>query len=121
VAHPDWLRRYYRSPEWTFRKAHYYRVYKRQCEACWTWKRVALHHMEYQGPWGDLRSPADWGKEPDEVLMPLCYSGWLRKGCHNNVHRIERNYPDLRAATMAMVKAGQRRRRLMSLATRRAH
>ena len=24
--------------------------------------------------------------------MPLCFSGWFRKGCHNNVHRIERDF-----------------------------
>lgn len=118
MAHPEWLKRYYRSPDWSLRKALYYKSHRRQCAACGTFKRISLHHIAYSGDWGDLRNAADWGLEPDEVLMPLCYSGWFRKGCHNNVHRIERNYPDLRAATMAVVEAAQRRRRLMSLVTR---
>lgn len=121
MAHPEWLKRYYRSPDWPLRKALYYKTHRRQCAACGRFDRVALHHMAYWGDWGDLRNPADWGKEPDEILMPLCYRSWWRTGCHNNVHRIERNYPDLRAATMAVVKAGQRRRRLMSLVTRRGN
>jgi hypothetical protein len=110
MAHPPWLKRYYRSDEWTIRKRRYYSRHNRQCAACGTWRRVSLHHLEYWGPWGDLRNPADWGKEPDQALMPLCYSGLLRKGCHNNVHRIERNFPDLRSATEHIVRLGRRRR-----------
>jgi hypothetical protein len=43
-----------------------------------------LAHLEYRGPWGDLRNRADWGKEPDQSLIWLCGPRWLGfiRGCH---------------------------------------
>lgn len=110
MAHLDWLKRYYRSPDWPLRKALYYKTHRRQCASCGRFDRVALHHTAYGGEGWDLRHPPNWGKEPDDVLVPLCYSSWWRKGCHNHVHRIGRNYPDLRSATEHIVKIGKRRR-----------
>jgi hypothetical protein len=123
MAHPSWLRKYYHSNAWPLRKSRYYKRHTRQCAACGTYRRVALHHLEYWGEWGDLRNPADWGKEPDQALMPLCFSGWFRKGCHDNVHRIERDHPNLRSATEKIVSEGRkrqaRRRKLRNFATTR--
>ena len=35
-----------------------------QCFACGTCKRIALHHLDYPGPWGDLCNRADWAMSP---------------------------------------------------------
>lgn len=107
--HPDWLKAYYRSEVWAKRRKAYYRRHKRQCAACGTWKRVQLHHVEYEGPWGNLRNRFDWGKEPDRALLPLCGKNALRQGCHGNVHRLEKQVNDLRRATEEIVSKGRAR------------
>ena len=84
--HPEWIRAYYRSNTWRLRRSRYYKRHPYQCASCGTKTKVALHHVTYAGEWGDLRNQADWGKEPDQALMPLCMRRWFRQGCHNNVH-----------------------------------
>ena len=95
------------------RVARYYKRHARRCASCgWRGKRIALHHLEYRGPWGDLRNQSDLGKEPDQALIPLCMRRWMRQGCHENAHAADRSgrYEDLRAATEAIVRIGRQRR-----------
>jgi hypothetical protein len=110
--HPEWIRAYYRSNTWRLRRSRYYKRHPYQCASCGTKTKVALHHVTYAGEWGDLRNQADWGKEPDQALMPLCMRRWFRQGCHNNVHAAERSgrFRDLQEATEHIVARGRRRR-----------
>jgi hypothetical protein len=109
--HPIWICKYYESDLWALRRSTYYKRHPYQCSACGTKKKLALHHLAYSGPWGDLRNQSDWGKEPDEVLIPLCRRRWLRQGCHNNAHGADKSgrFKDLQAATDHIVRLGRRR------------
>jgi hypothetical protein len=109
--HPQWICDYYRSKVWELRRSTYYKRHHYQCGSCGRKKKLALHHLEYSGSWGDLRNPADWGKEPDQALMPLCRRSWFRQGCHNNAHAADKSgrFSDLREATEHIVKLGRRR------------
>jgi hypothetical protein len=95
--HPDWLRRYYDSDEWSARKRRYWASHKKVCSACNVREpSINLHHRQYEGlvqvdvgQWNatmvriDLRNSKDWGKEPDDWFSPLCFPD------HNNVHQID--------------------------------
>lgn len=87
--HPEWIRAYYRSNTWRLRRSRYYKRHPYQCASCGTKTKVALHHVTYAGEWGDLRNQGDWGKEPDQALMPLCMRRWFRQGCHDAGAQIE--------------------------------
>jgi hypothetical protein len=93
--HSPELKAYYRSNAWAMRKNEYYRRFNRQCAACGSWKRIQLHHMAYDGPFGN---------EPDQDLIPLC------KSDHRNAHRAHQSgrFQDLRAATMFIIERGRR-------------
>jgi hypothetical protein len=110
--HPEWIRAYYGSNIWRLRRSSYYKRHPYQCASCGTKKKLALHHITYSGPWGDLRNQTDWGKEPDQALMPLCRRRWFRQGCHNNAHAADKSgrFKDLETATEHIVKLGRRRR-----------
>ena len=66
--HPQWICDYYRSNVWELRRSTYYKRHPYQCGSCGRKKKLALHHLEYSGPWGDLRNRADWGKECQRQL-----------------------------------------------------
>jgi hypothetical protein len=113
--HPDYLVIYYRSHAWRVRKSAYYKRIQRQCAACGRrGGRIDLHHLQYAGDGWDLRKQSDWGKEPDQALMPLCGPRWLGfiRGCHFNAHDAEASgrFRDLREATEEIVRRGRRRR-----------
>jgi hypothetical protein len=113
--HPQWISNYYRSDAWHDRKSAYYKRHQRQCAACGRrGGRIDLHHLLYADDGFDLPKQTDWGKEPDQALMPLCGPRWLGfiRGCHFNAHDAEASgrFRDLRAATEEIVRLGRRRR-----------
>jgi hypothetical protein len=116
--HSAEYKRYLKSPEWAERKRRYFGAHPRRCASCGTWKKIHLHHSSYER----------LTREPDSDLWPLCFN------CHRNVHRANDTgrFRDLEATTIFIVDRGQARqwrqkqyrrfgRRLMRLATRRAH
>jgi hypothetical protein len=112
--HPEYLAIYYRSHTWSERVRLYYSRHERRCASCgWRGKRIALHHMYYVGDGWDLRKQSDWGKEPDQALIPLCMRRFWRQGCHENAHAADQSgkYESLEAATMAIVRMGRARQK----------
>jgi hypothetical protein len=70
--------------------------------------------MEHSGDGWDLRNSNDWGREPDQALMPLCGPRWFGfiRGCHFIAHDAEASgrFRDLREATEHIVVRSRRRR-----------
>lgn len=60
------------SPQWELRKRQYYFKHKKECFICESIYQITLHHAVY----------ADWGKENDRNLIPLCWD------CHKEVHNL---------------------------------
>jgi len=65
-------REYMGSVEWNRRRALFFKSHKRQCNACFSIKRIVLHHVIYQ--------TNIFGVDPDSHLLALC------EGCHNEYH-----------------------------------
>jgi hypothetical protein len=112
--HPEWLKGYYHTKIWQERWKQYAKRHRRRCAAYGQVKKpIHLQHLEYSGPWGDLRNPADWGKEPDQTLVWLCDPRWLGfiRGCHFNAHGAEASgrFRDLSEVTDEIVRRGRRR------------
>lgn len=55
---------YIKSKFWKERKNKYYQTYGKKCHICRSSRYIELHHLEYRS---DL-----FGKELDEMLVPLC-------------------------------------------------
>ena len=89
--------RYLRSPEWQDRKARYYQRWGRVCRACWSTRRVELHHLSYEH--------AFTGQEPDDDLIGLCHQH------HQDAHTAmdSGRFRDLRGATLYVVARTRQR------------
>lgn len=66
---------YMASPEWAARKARFFRLHERRCQACGDINDVHLHHRSYER----------FTHEHDADLRALCQQ------CHTWVHNVERN------------------------------
>ena len=77
------------SPLWESRKNVYYQNNPRRCAACDSPKHIHLHHMVY----------GEFGKEPDEHLIPLC------KTHHEGFHAKNGTQRHMIRATMEYIKS----------------
>ena len=66
---------YIKSKLWRDRRFKYFKDNKKECQACTSSLRIALHHISYQR----------LGNELDDDLIPLCWE------CHGEYHRKYKN------------------------------
>lgn len=84
-------KKYINGSIWEKRKNLYYQTYKKKCKKCGSHEYVCLHHMYYD-------SKMD-GKEPDNILVPLCLKH------HKEFHKIYGTHKDMVSMTLEFIRS----------------